>query len=187
MSWQRTVLSVVIAASGSLCGCVLQGERHEDRLRDEICALAEQAAESCGDAVIYDPPEVTELGKELEPAPTIVKSTEQAGADCVSGQIRLQNLCGPEIAALNACVLDNIDTSVVAEHTLPEDASRDVLRFGCVEEQAEFYDPGQRDNSGNPITVRRYAQTGEVMVISRGFNYHCGAERLDVINCAGGR
>jgi len=203
MSWQRTVLGVVIAASGSLGGCVLQGERHEDRLMNDVCALAQEAGDEldCTGEAIYTATcgavrdcdskklgedtivavELSDEGKEVEPAPAVATPSWRIEYDCVVEQTRLRNLCGPELTALNECVLD-----------LVEEKSIKSL-FACVAKSDTFNDPGQRDEGGNSysLAITRITPLGypvlDPNLVARGDPNNCNPERDVLYDCAAGR
>lgn len=193
MSWQGYRLSVVVAASSSLFGCVLQGDRHEDRLMNEVCALAEEAARviECEKPVEYTksiskpdpedptetvtvtvPAEVSEQGKALEPAPTAVVPSWRLKFDCVVEQTRVRNLCGPELQAVNECVLDGLEQSLRnAKDSAAEGETKAEIRkaafedvFQCQVAIASFGDPGQVDENGADLQITRTTYPGDVLI-----------------------
>jgi hypothetical protein len=205
MSWQRTLLGVVIAASGGLCGCVLQGERHEDRLMNEACALAEEAADKlecraeptykalCANLPGCDSDtqdeegfvavEPTDDGKKSEPVLAAVTPPWRIAYDCVVGQTRLRNLCGPEFTALNRCVLDLVEEKGIS------------TVFTCYSQNDEFDDPGQKDKGGKALTITRTSPLGRAVlhkndqgqVLDTDGEEICPAERDALAECSAGR
>jgi hypothetical protein len=222
MSSKGYLLGVVVAASSGLCGCVLQGERHENRLMNEMCALAEEAPkklECTEKKVTYTTPlendageivatevEVSDEGKRVEPAPTTVTPTWRLDYDCVVEQTRLRNLCGPELDAVNRCVLDALELKLEEEAKKAAETAKDETDgeveeaafegvFQCFAATATFTDPGQVDEDGVELQITRTSHPGWVLITEdmrtadpeNPDHVDCASEIADLAVCSAGR
>jgi len=202
--WRKVAICSVAA---SVSSCVLQGERDEDRLTNEACALRRLAAEAwdCKDTVpieylnANDDSETVELskaGEAAEPAPTVVTPAEELEYQCRVEQVRIRGRCGPEVEALNACVLEEYDKAREAEEENEAEegsAYRDV--FECLTEDVEFFDPDKKVSAQvTGMTVKRRAPNGDVRVVTVATDAYggvgpaaCLAEQDALVACTAGR